>query len=94
VLGLSALTREGIGELWSAVVQCRDALAASGELRDKRARQALAWTWHLIDAGLRERFRNHAAVRAALPQVLRDVETGALTPTAAAARMLNESEGT
>jgi LAO/AO transport system kinase len=94
VLGASALTREGIGEVWSTVVQCRDALAASGELAEKRARQALAWTWHLIDAGLRERFRGHAGVRAALPQVLRDVEAGALTPTAAAAQLLDQSRGT
>ena len=35
--------------------------AASGELAAKRRRQALAWTWHLIDAGLRERFRGDRA---------------------------------
>ena len=45
----------------TTVVRCRDALAQSGELGEKRARQALAWTWHLIDAGLRERFRNDDA---------------------------------
>ena len=93
VLGASGLKGEGIEELWSAVTRCRDALAASGELREKRTRQALAWTWHLIDAGLRERFRNDDNVRDALPHVLRDVETGALTPTAAAAQLLSTSKG-
>jgi LAO/AO transport system kinase len=93
VLGASALRCEGIDLLWSAVERCRDAYAASGELQEKRTRQALAWTWHLIDAGLRERFRNDDKVRGVLPQVLRDVEAGALTPTAAAAQLLNESKG-
>jgi LAO/AO transport system kinase len=93
VLGTSALHSEGIEQLWSAVTQCRDALSASGELKEKRTRQALAWTWHLIDAGLRESFRNDASVREALPQVLRDVEAGTLTPTAAAAQLLSASKG-
>ena len=93
VLGVSALHREGIAALWSAVMRCRDALAASGELQQKRKRQALAWTWHLIDAGLRQRFRNDRHVRDALHAVLRDVEAGALTPTAAAAQLLSKSKG-
>ncbi|MFO1302807.1 MAG: methylmalonyl Co-A mutase-associated GTPase MeaB [Burkholderiales bacterium] len=93
VLGVSALNREGIEALWSAVTRCRDALAASGELAHKRRRQALAWTWHLIDAGLRERFRRNARVRDALPKLLHDVEAGALTPTAAAAQLLSTSQG-
>ena len=93
VLGVSALNREGIAALWSAVTRCRDALAASGELAHKRSRQALAWTWHLIDAGLRERFRNDARVRDALPHLLRDVEAGVLTPTAAAAQLMSTSKG-
>ena len=93
VLGASALKGEGIGQLWSTVTRCRDALASSGELDEKRARQALAWTWHLIDAGLRERFRNDEGVRDALPGVLRDVGAGKLTPTAAAAQLLSASKG-
>ena len=93
VLGTSALQGEGIGELWSTVMRCREALASSGELGEKRARQALAWTWHLIDAGLRERFRNDERVREALPGVLRDVGAGKLTPTAAAAQLLSASKG-
>ncbi len=89
VLGASALTREGIAAFWQQVVACRDALERSGELADKRRRQALAWTWHLVDAGLRERFHASAAVRAALPPILEQVAAGALTPTAAAAQLLS-----
>lgn len=93
VLGASALRRDGIDAFWREVVRCRDAQAASGALAEKRARQALAWTWHLIDAGLRERFRADDAVRAALPRVLGEVSDGTLTPTAAAVRLLEHSKG-
>jgi LAO/AO transport system kinase len=90
VLGASALHREGIDAFWNEVRRCHEALASSGELADKRKRQALAWTWHLIDAGLRERFRDDEGVRAALPLVLDEVAAGRLTPTAAAAQLLGE----
>ena len=93
VLGVSALTGEGVPAFWREVLRCRDTLAASSELAAKRRRQALAWTWHLIDGGLRERFHTDRAVRAALPLVLEQVGAGTLTPTAAAARLLDESRG-
>jgi LAO/AO transport system kinase len=89
VLGASALTRDGIAAFWQDVVACRDAFARSGELAEKRRRQALAWMWHLVDAGLRERFHASAAVQAALPTILERVAAGALTPTAAAAQLLS-----
>ena len=88
VLGVSALHRDGIGAFWQEVLRCRDTLAASGELAAKRRRQALAWTWHLIDTGLRERFRRDHAVRDALPAILEQVAAGTLTPNAAAAQLL------
>jgi len=90
VLRSSAATGEGIDALWTTIVACRDALAASGELAAKRRRQALAWTWHLIDSGLRARFRADARIAAMLPDVLAQVGAGALTPTAAAARLLRD----
>jgi len=89
VLGVSALRGEGIDEFWTTVAACRHALASAGELSAKRQRQALTWTWHLLDAGLRARFREDPQVRSALPGVLADVAAGTLTPTAAARRLLD-----
>ena len=89
VLGVSALHGDGIDEFWTTVLRCRDALQTSGELPAKRQRQALAWTWHLLDTGLRARFRDDPKVRAALPGVLADVAAGTLTPAAAARRLLD-----
>lgn len=93
VLGISALHSEGVVALWDTIVRCRDTLEQSGELARKRSRQALAWTWHLIDAGLRERFREDSRVREALPRLLDEVRAGRITPTAAASSLLDESKG-
>jgi len=93
VLGASALRGDGIAEFWHEVLRCRDVYAATGELAAKRRRQALAWTWHLIDAGLRARFRSDRAVHDLLPDVLEQVAAGTLTPTAAAAMMLESTQG-
>lgn len=92
VLGISATKREGIEAFWREVVRCRDTLAASGELEAKRRRQSLDWMWTLIDAGLRERFRVHPGVRAALPACAAQVAAGTRTPVAAALLLLDTLE--
>jgi len=92
VLGVSATRREGIDAFWREVVRCREALAASGRLDEKRRRQSLEWMWALIDIGLRDRFRGHAGVRAALPACTAQVAAGTLTPGAAATRLLDTLE--
>jgi len=88
VLTLSALKKQGIVEFWRTVCDYRDTMNRSGELTAKRRRQALAWMWELIDAGLRARFRSHPQVRAALPELAEAVERGQTTPSAAALRLL------
>jgi LAO/AO transport system kinase len=92
VLGISAARREGIDAFWREVMRCRDTLSKSGHLADKRRRQSQDWMWALIDAGLRERFRAHPGVRAALPECSSQVADGILTPTAAATRLLDSLE--
>ena len=89
VLAASALRGEGIETVWQTLQDFRRTLTESGELAEKRRRQALDWMWQLIDAGLRHRFREHPAVRATLPEVQAAVAGGGTTPTAAAQRLLN-----
>jgi LAO/AO transport system kinase len=88
VLLVSARDSKGIDEFWRQIERYRDALSASGELLAKRRRQALDWTWSLIEAGLRARFRDHPQVQRNLAQVLDAVGADAITPAAAANRLL------
>lgn len=88
VLTLSALRMEGVAEFWQTVCDYRDTMKRTGEFETKRRRQARAWMWELIDAGLRAHFRSHPRVRADLPALTEAVEEGGTTPSAAAQRLL------
>jgi len=92
VIGVCATRGDGVAAFWDEVKRRHDALKASGRLGARRRRQALAWTWSLIDAGLRERFRNDAGVRDALPALLEQVAAGKETPAAAATELLARLE--
>jgi LAO/AO transport system kinase len=89
VLSASALTRRGIDMFWDEVERYRRTMRANGELEAKRQRQALAWMWALIDAGVRQHFRQHPAVEAELAQLTQAVAEGRTTPGAAAHRLLD-----
>ena len=89
VLKASAAKGEGIAEFWQSVTAHRAALEAAGELDTRRRRQSMDWMWQLIDSGLRSRFRNHPGVREALGRLSREVESGVITPAAAAWQLLD-----
>ncbi len=88
VLGVSAMSGEGIEAFWAEILRHREVMSAAGEIAAKRRRQALDWMWSAIDSGLNERFRHHAGVQAALPALKDAVAAGGTTPTAAARKLL------
>lgn len=87
VLQLSALKAQGIDAFWAEIERFRTLQTGNGELAARRQRQAKAWMWERIDAGLKQRFREHPAVRAALEDTTRHVLGGQL-PASTAARQL------
>ncbi len=88
VLACSALRQEGIAQVWETVMRFHAALGGSGELADKRARQAVSWLWTLIGDALQQGFRDHPAVAAAMDEVTQAVIAGRLTPAAACRQLL------
>jgi LAO/AO transport system kinase len=88
VLACSALERQGIDEVWEAVLGFADAVRGSGELDELRARQATAWMWAEVRDALDDRFRDDPRVRALLPRLEAEVASGRTAPNAAAARLL------
>jgi LAO/AO transport system kinase len=89
VLQLSALHGQGLEAFWAAVSRFRDLQTASGRLSARRHVQDQAWMWERIEAGLRQRFREHPAVRGALPQAAEDVRAGRVAPSVAARQLLD-----
>jgi len=88
VLTLSALKKDGITEFWNTVKRYRNTMTASGEFTARRKHQAATWMWELIDASLKQRFRQHPRVKAALPGFASAIEEGRVTPSAAALELL------
>lgn len=92
VLRTSAVTGEGLADVWDAVLAHRRALDASGELAAQRAAQQRAWLWSELRDGLVERFV--ASVGADLTAAETAVTAGHELPTVAAARLLDRATTT
>jgi LAO/AO transport system kinase len=88
-LQLSALHGQGLEDFWAAVSRFRELQTASGRLAERRHAQDQAWMWERIEAGLRQRFKAHAAVRDALPRITDDVRAGRVAASVAARRLLD-----
>jgi len=89
VLALSALTGAGLPGFLELVSEFRTSQTASGQFERRRHSQDHAWMLERIDAGLRERFRHHPAVKNALPGLSEDVYHGRVAPSVAARRLLD-----
>ena len=89
VLTMSALKIDGFETFWAAVEAFHARRRASGEFAARRKDQALAWMWDIIQARLQTDFRQHPAVRNALPQTLTDVTAARIAPSVAARSLLN-----
>lgn len=59
VIGVSALKKEGMVEFWTEIERFRSIMTQSGELEEKRKKQALNWMWSMIESGLHYLFRSH-----------------------------------
>jgi LAO/AO transport system kinase len=88
VLTCSALTNDGLPEIWEQIVTHRDRLAATGERQERRQRQQIGWMWSLIGDRLLDEFRDSPKVRARLEQVEASVLAGELPPAVAADQLL------
>ena len=90
VLKVSAVHRQGIDLVWETIGKYRQVMQDTGDFERKRRQQALAWMWTLIEVGLQQKFRSHAAVGEMLAATIEKVEAGSMTPTVAAQNLLNK----
>ncbi len=89
---VSALTGDGLPELWDRLVQHRAALETAGELASKRRAQRLRWMWSTVERRLVDALRHDPGVRSALGPIEAAVAAGSLTPTLGAERLLEAFE--
>jgi len=89
VMRMSALKQEGVTEFWAQVKRYQELQTNNGRLSQRRQQQAQAWMWERIDAGLKQRFKEHPQVQAQLAQMTVDVNRGVLAASVAARRLLD-----
>jgi LAO/AO transport system kinase len=102
VISLSALLGQGLDTFWAAVCQYQSlggwvvqrSAHANGSIATRRQQQALAWMWERIDAGLKQAFKQHPAVREQLPRLTAAVQSGDLAASTAARNLLSALEFT
>ncbi len=80
VVTYSALTGDGIVELWAQIETHRKRLTQSGEFETRRRDQQVKWMWSLIEQRLLARLKSDAKLRARLPQIEAAVAKGDLSP--------------
>jgi LAO/AO transport system kinase len=83
VVTFSALTGNGVPELWKQVEAHRAAMTKSGELAARRREQQVKWMWSMLEERLTARLRSDPAVRARLKAAEAAVAAGKLAPTLA-----------
>ena len=85
----SALTGSGIAEAWARALECRAALAASGEWAARRTAQAEEWLREEIEAAVHERLREDPRLEPLAARLEEEVRAGRTAPPAAARRLLD-----
>jgi len=88
----SALTGEGVVEVWQTIERFMKAVGEKG-IAQRRAEQARAWMWSEVGETLLAELRKHPDVRKLVPGLEREVEAGRTTPAAAARNMLKAFHG-
>ena len=83
VLTYSALTGNGIAELWAQIIAHKDKMTASGDLSARRRDQQVKWMYSMLEERLTARLRSDAAVRVKLKTAEAQVAAGKLAPTLA-----------
>jgi LAO/AO transport system kinase len=84
----SALSGEGLAELWADVLRYRDAMVAAGEWEANRAEQRVEAMWRAIEWGVMQVFHADAGVQARAEALQAAVRAGTIAPDHAAAELL------
>ncbi len=85
----SALSGDGIAELWEVVERFWEKTAVSGTFATRRQTQQLEWLHTLITEQLHQSFYTLSSIQKKLPEIEKAVINGTLPTTAAAQQLLS-----
>jgi LAO/AO transport system kinase len=83
VVTYSALTEEGIEQVWDRVLAHRQQLSVSDEFAARRREQQVKWMWAMLEDRFHLRLKTDAKLKARLPALEKSVADGTLSPALA-----------
>ncbi|MBX2810178.1 MAG: methylmalonyl Co-A mutase-associated GTPase MeaB [Myxococcales bacterium] len=92
VMTCSAITGDGIEELWSQVLRHQQQSLNNGEWQARRQRQQLRGVWSMVSDTLLHKFHNHPKVKITTETIEAEVLSGSLSPSEAVQRLLTAFE--
>ncbi len=84
----SALTGEGIDEVWTMIMNFVETMKEHDEFSSKRRLQTNDWMWSMVMDNLKDLFLQDPKVATTLDQVQAGIANGTTTPGAAARRLI------
>jgi LAO/AO transport system kinase len=84
----SALTGEGIENIWNVITKFKEHTKSTGAFEGRRKNQALEWAYSLIEEQIKKSFYNNPDIIKSLPKIQKDILSGKILPTAAAEELL------
>lgn len=90
VVTCSARTGEGVAQIWTTILDHRSQMISTGQLDEKRRRQARHAMHESIRRALTDSFFRNPEIRCLLPQLELDVMDSRISPTAAAQSLIEK----
>ncbi len=88
VVTISALENRGLDDLWDRIMQRYTQLSDGGGLTVLRQDQQVQWMWSMVEDQLISQLKLHPDVKALVPRLEADVESGRVTPALAVEQLL------
>jgi LAO/AO transport system kinase len=93
VMKISALTGQGLDDVWARIEEAAEALTKSGAIKAQRRLQAKAWLWRELSDSLIDALKAHADIAGRLEKLEAKVVAGKISPGAAARELLARFRG-
>ncbi len=87
-LTCSALTGDGVAEIWNCIEEYVSQTKANGWFAEARHKQAQSWMHEIVEAGLRQRLESHPAIRTRRAFLEKELLEGRITSLRAARDLL------
>lgn len=88
----SALTGEGIDQIWGVVCEFLAKMQQSGYLEERRRDQNLTWVMQMTEEHVRSRILKNESVQRAILETREELSRGGIAPTMAASKLIRAIE--